>query len=251
METDRHDDAGLSSAALSCEQWHQLCACRRLARLKLRRLWGSRCVLDDAVAEGITLFAEKVARGECCFPASMDELVITVIKESRRFLRHEQRHWEREMSSELLQTDDAPQMPSFNLDDRMAIVMDVRNALAKIPPLLRDAIVAVEIEDTSLAEAARVLGCSVNALKQRVFRARRMLRQLLIDYQPYQIDTERGGGVHTDNTLKTPTATMRPRWTKKEYRASGSARALRYVPTPQQRHCCQSWFASRVPCSLL
>jgi RNA polymerase sigma-70 factor (ECF subfamily) len=60
----------------------------------------------------------------------------------------------------------------------------VRSAVAALPAPLREAVVCVELEDLSHAEAAAVLGCSSKAVETRLYRARRALRELLGDLLP-------------------------------------------------------------------
>lgn len=55
----------------------------------------------------------------------------------------------------------------------------VENALQRMPLSLREAIVLVCMQELSAAEAAEVLGVSVEAVRQRVARGRARLRQAL------------------------------------------------------------------------
>ena len=58
----------------------------------------------------------------------------------------------------------------------------VRTAVARLPPLQREALLLFEYEDLSLAEVAEVVGADVNAVKARLFRARAGLRKSLAPY---------------------------------------------------------------------
>ena len=58
----------------------------------------------------------------------------------------------------------------------------VRRAVARLPPLQREALVLFEYEDLSLAEIAEIVGADVNAVKARLFRARASLRRSLAPY---------------------------------------------------------------------
>lgn len=58
----------------------------------------------------------------------------------------------------------------------------VRRAVARLPPLQREALVLFEYEELSLAEVAEVVGADVNAVKARLFRARAGLRKSLAPY---------------------------------------------------------------------
>jgi RNA polymerase sigma-70 factor (ECF subfamily) len=55
----------------------------------------------------------------------------------------------------------------------------VRNAVAKLPEDLREAIVLCEWEERSVADAAAVLGATPKAVESRLYRARQILRNEL------------------------------------------------------------------------
>jgi len=66
------------------------------------------------------------------------------------------------------------------LDDELTV--EVRNAIADLPPLQREALVLFEYEDLSLAEIGAVVGVDPNTVKARLFRAREKLRARLDRY---------------------------------------------------------------------
>ena len=55
----------------------------------------------------------------------------------------------------------------------------VRDAVARLPDDLREAIVLCELEDRSVAEAAGILATTVKAVESRLYRARQLLRTSL------------------------------------------------------------------------
>ena len=57
-------------------------------------------------------------------------------------------------------------------------------ALRRLSPDDRAVIVLVELEDCSMEDAARRLGCGLSAVKVRAFRARRRLKAVLEDLRP-------------------------------------------------------------------
>jgi RNA polymerase sigma-70 factor (ECF subfamily) len=59
------------------------------------------------------------------------------------------------------------------------IVRRTREAVARLPPRYRLAIVAYYLEGRSYKEAARAAGVAVRTLKTRLYRARKMLREML------------------------------------------------------------------------
>ena len=58
----------------------------------------------------------------------------------------------------------------------------VRNAVAALPPLQREAVILFEYEDLSLAEVALIVNADVGTVKSRLQRGREKLRQLLAPY---------------------------------------------------------------------
>lgn len=52
--------------------------------------------------------------------------------------------------------------------------------IAKLPPATRDAIVTGYLQGLSGAEAATMLGCSVNTYNQRIAKAKQILKKRLI-----------------------------------------------------------------------
>jgi RNA polymerase sigma-70 factor (ECF subfamily) len=65
--------------------------------------------------------------------------------------------------------------------DRQLLADRARAAIASLPDLYRDAFVLRDLEDMSTAEVAEVLGVEPAAVRQRVHRARLMLRGYLSD----------------------------------------------------------------------
>lgn len=58
----------------------------------------------------------------------------------------------------------------------------VRQAIALLPPLQREAVILFEYEDLSLAEIALIVNADVGTVKARLHRGREKLRQLLAPY---------------------------------------------------------------------
>jgi RNA polymerase sigma-70 factor (ECF subfamily) len=55
----------------------------------------------------------------------------------------------------------------------------LREALARLPDILRTALLLTRVEGLSLEEVAKVEHCAVGTVKSRVFRARELLRAAL------------------------------------------------------------------------
>lgn len=66
----------------------------------------------------------------------------------------------------------------------------VRQAIAELPPLQREAVILFEYEELSLAEIAVVVSADVGTVKSRLHRAREKLRQRLAPY----VTDEAGAG---------------------------------------------------------
>ena len=71
------------------------------------------------------------------------------------------------------------------LDDELSV--KVREAVASLPPMQREALVLFEYEGLALSEIASIIGTDVGAVKSRLYRAREGLRNML---RPY-LDTNR------------------------------------------------------------
>lgn len=71
--------------------------------------------------------------------------------------------------------------------DRQFLAEKARDVIARLPDIYRDAFVLRDLEDLSTADVARILGVEPAAVRQRVHRARLMLRGYLshlVEVQP-------------------------------------------------------------------
>lgn len=66
--------------------------------------------------------------------------------------------------------------PASDLAEKAGLAREVRNAIDTLPDKLRQAVLCVELEDLSYAEAGQVMGCTAKAVETRLYRAREMLR---------------------------------------------------------------------------
>lgn len=71
---------------------------------------------------------------------------------------------------------DSSARPASDLAEKANLARDVRNAVNALPDNLRQAVLCVELEDLSYAEASQVMGCSAKAVETRLYRARELLR---------------------------------------------------------------------------
>jgi RNA polymerase sigma-70 factor, ECF subfamily len=91
--------------------------------------------------------------------------------------------WLKNIRRTHLSYDEDDQPSSFNTPDeeldRSELRTDLDNALATLPPSLREAFIMKHVEGRSYEEMADLLGTTVGALKMRVHRAREALQVLL------------------------------------------------------------------------
>lgn len=80
------------------------------------------------------------------------------------------------------------EQPLINLLDK-EVCMLVKQAVAHLPRLQREALILFEYEDCSLAEISRIVGADVGAVKARLHRARQALKRSLVGYFAHEADT--------------------------------------------------------------
>jgi len=83
------------------------------------------------------------------------------------------------MDEEMERQLSAREMTPQELVERREVQEMVRRAIATLPYDLRVALVLREMDGLSYAEIAEIVGASVEAVKARVFRARRLLKERL------------------------------------------------------------------------
>jgi RNA polymerase sigma-70 factor (ECF subfamily) len=66
------------------------------------------------------------------------------------------------------------------LNEEMGLI--VREAVSRLPPVQREALVLFEYEEMSLAEIAGITNADVGTIKGRLFRARQSMKRLLAPY---------------------------------------------------------------------
>lgn len=68
------------------------------------------------------------------------------------------------------------------LFDRLDIAPALERAIKLLQPEYREALLLVDIEDRTYAEAAELSGVPVGTIRSRLFRARRVLQEFLVEY---------------------------------------------------------------------
>ena len=69
--------------------------------------------------------------------------------------------------------------PASQLAENANLARNVRTAVNALPENLRQAMLCVELEDLSYAEAAQVIGCTPKAVETRLYRAKQLLRSTI------------------------------------------------------------------------
>jgi RNA polymerase sigma-70 factor, ECF subfamily len=75
----------------------------------------------------------------------------------------------------ILTSDDSPDQAAIKSE----LISSIKKALKKLPHDLKTVILLYEYEDRSYEEISSVLGCSIKAVEMKLYRARKLLRELL------------------------------------------------------------------------
>ncbi|HEY4133455.1 MAG TPA: sigma-70 family RNA polymerase sigma factor [Gemmatimonadaceae bacterium] len=95
--------------------------------------------------------------------------------------------------------------------DRMDLGPALDRAMASIPEHFRGAVVLVDVEGMSYEEAAVILEVAIGTVRSRLFRARRLLQDLLFEYaRDAGIPTPRASGVQAPSSISSTTTTGTP-----------------------------------------
>ncbi|MEU6643450.1 SigE family RNA polymerase sigma factor [Saccharomonospora sp. NPDC046836] len=124
---------------------------------------------DDLVQTGVTKLYTNWHRANKAW--NLDGYVRKTLVNT--FLAEQRSSWQRLV--DLRGTDDDPATPEL---DREA-VLDLRGALAALPPRQRAAVVLRYYCDLPVDEVARTLGCSLGTVKSQTARGLQTLRRLL------------------------------------------------------------------------
>ena len=87
--------------------------------------------------------------------------------------------------------DPAPPLPQVL--EHQAVTQCVRDCIASLPAPYRAALLLYAVEGKTVEESAAILGCSKEAIKVRLYRARQLFKSLAAER--CEVTAERGGGV--------------------------------------------------------
>lgn len=100
---------------------------------------------------------------------NIDAYVRTAIVHGHLNLRRRLRHREERVA-------DPPHVPAADATDNVGRGVDIRRALAALPPRQRAVLALRYLDDMSEAQAAEVLGCSIGTVKSQASKALATLR---------------------------------------------------------------------------
>lgn len=137
-----------------------------------RRLGVPTAQLDDAVQDVFLAVFRRLPefRGDASFKTWLFHFVLRVASTHRRGVRTN----ERRKSADVTQA--GPSAPETLMEDKQAAELMYR-LLDELDEARREVFVLVELEDVSVAEAAKVLGMNVNTAHSRLRDARRDFEQ--------------------------------------------------------------------------
>jgi len=80
-----------------------------------------------------------------------------------------------DISQGILSSDDSPDEAVIKSE----LIATVKEAISKLPHDLKTAVLLYEYEDLSYEEISSVLGCSIKAVEMKLYRARKLFKELL------------------------------------------------------------------------
>jgi len=95
--------------------------------------------------------------------------------------------------------------------DAMDLGPALDRAMASLPEHFRGVVVLVDVEGQSYEEASAILGVAIGTVRSRLFRARRLLQDMLFEYaRDAGFPTTRQSAVDPSAALSTPARTGHP-----------------------------------------
>ena len=170
-------------------------ALRGSLRGYLRRRVGDSAVIDDLIQDVFVKAAATIAanRAPRNLTAWLYAVARTTVVDHYRSVR-----------SDITALDD--DLPDTSLADDEAFHQELATCLRPLtlqrPALYRDTLIAIDLEGRTMATLAKEQGLSLSAIKSRASRARRMLKEKLLEC----CDVETSNGAVTDYSHRVPGA---------------------------------------------
>lgn len=111
--------------------------------------------------------------------SELSGLVFTIARNLRKNLARDNSHIA--FVDEIKDEDAGSIDPADSPSDAAYLRRRLNDALAKLPPILRDAFTLFQIAEMPIKEVARQTGVTENVVKVRVFRAKAKLKEILAD----------------------------------------------------------------------
>ncbi|MGH7529714.1 MAG: RNA polymerase sigma factor [Burkholderiales bacterium] len=140
------------------------------------RLTGDAAAAEERTQDVFVRLWDKLRsfRGESAFSSWLHRLAVNVVLNERRTTQRRELRVTPAAEPERLET------PRERGAGTMAgIAVDLERAIAALPPGAREVFVLFDIEGYDHAEIARLVGIAVGTSKAQLFRARRLLREML------------------------------------------------------------------------
>lgn len=140
------------------------------------RSLGRREAAEDVTHDSFLALLERPSG----FDSSRGELRLYLFGIARNLIRRRQK-LDQATDAVTDQRSDQESLDPHQVIEKMEMVERVRRAIFDLPPLQRESLILFHYQGFSLQEICRITGDGLEAVKQRLFRARATLRKNLLD----------------------------------------------------------------------
>jgi RNA polymerase sigma-70 factor (ECF subfamily) len=157
------------------------------------RMLGENAAAEDITQETFVFFIENSKK----YQAERGSLLAFLCGVARNRIMHHLRNNRDRLDLSREETDDFIEMPDeigrnpleVLLEDELETI--VNQSINELPPLQREAIILREMQEFTYEEIAKITGDDVNAVKVRLYRARRNLARRIAPYLKTEKKTEK------------------------------------------------------------
>ena len=148
------------------------------------RMLGDNSAAEDITQETFVFFIENPGK----YQTERGSLLSFLCGVARNRIMHLLRKTGSNFETSREETDDFIELKDEFASDPLEVLLEheleekVSEGLAKLPPLQREAIILREMQELSYEEIAKITGDDVNAVKVRLYRARRNLASRIAPY---------------------------------------------------------------------